>query len=621
VQSGMRQPWKKLLAAAVFSSMTVFPQMASAQNQVSNFQKSVADLTQSKGKAADSVRLHQLFDLCWKYGLEDNPEWATFFGYPGYNDRWSDRSFAAIERRKKENLLIMEAINSISKDKHSVEDRLNYDLFKDKTAMDIEGAEFPSELMPISQMGGVQQDIAQMLTITPANTLKDYQDILARLKAVPALVGQVKALLERGLKEGVTPPQVTLRDVPQQVKNQIAKNPAEAPILVPFKDIPNAIPPAEQEKLRKEAYSIYTRGIVPVFDSLAAYLEKTYIPGCRTGIGLSSLPNGKEWYAYLVKSYTTTAMTPEQIFALGESEVRRLRGEMDKVIKETGFPGRAGKGDFPAFCDFLRTDPRFFFNSAENLVQAYRDICKRADPELIKLFGRLPRLPYGVKPVPAYAEKSQTTAYYEGGSLVAGRPGYFFANTYDLKTRPKWEMEALSLHEAVPGHHLQTAIAQELEDLPEFRRWGWYTAYGEGWGLYSEGLGYDMGFYEDPYSKFGQLSYEMWRAIRLVVDVGMHWKGWSRQQAIDYFTQNVGKAEHDITVEVDRYIVWPGQALAYKIGQLKIKELREAAQKDLGEKFDIRAFHDLVLGSGPVPLNILEQMVRDWVKKTKNSKS
>ena len=612
----MKWPWKKLLAAAVLSSMSVSSQTVSAQSQTTNFQKGCSDLVQSKGKAADSVRLHQLFDLSWKHGMEDNPEWATYIGYPGLNDKWTDRSFAAIERRKQENLLILEAVNSISKEKLSSQDRLNYDLFKDRTALEIEGAEFPSELTPISQMGGVQQDIAQMLTITPANTAKDYQDILARLKAVPALVGQARALLERGLKEGITPPQITLRDVPQQVRNQIVKNPSEAPILTPFKDLPNSIPRTKQEELRKEAHSIYTREIVPAFETLAGYLEKTYLPGCRAAIGLSDLPNGKKWYAYQVKSYTTTAMTPEEIFNLGESEVRRIRGEMEKVIAETGF-----KGDFAAFSEFLRTDPRFYFTKPEDLLQAYRDICKRADPELIKLFGHLPRLPYGVKPVPAYAEKSQTTAYYEPGSLKAGRPGYYFANTYDLKSRPKWEMEALSLHEAVPGHHLQTAIAQELEDLPEFRRWGWYTAYGEGWGLYSEGLGYDMGFYEDPYSKFGQLTYEMWRAIRLVVDVGMHWKGWSRQQAIDYFLVNSGKSGHDVIVEVDRYIVWPGQALAYKIGQLKIKELREMAQKDLGEKFDIRAFHDLVLDSGPVPLNILEQMVKDWVKKTKDNKS
>jgi uncharacterized protein (DUF885 family) len=327
---------------------------------------------------------------------------------------------------------------------------------------------------------------------------------------------------------------------------------------------------------------------------------------------MSDLPDGKDWYTYLVRQYTTTNLTPDEIHNIGLSEVKRIRDEMTKLIASTGF-----QGTFDEFNDFIRTDSQFFFTTPEDLLAAYRDICKRTDPELIRLFGHLPRLPYGVKPVPAYAEKSQTTAYYEGGSLEAGRPGYFFANTYDLASRPKWEMVALSLHEAVPGHHLQISIAQELEDLPEFRRRGWYTAYGEGWGLYSESLGEEMGLYDDPYAKYGQLSYEMWRAIRLVVDVGMHYKGWSRQQAIDYFLANVGKAEHDIIVEVDRYIVWPGQALAYKIGELKIKELRAFAAKELGDSFDIRAFHDQILGSGPLPLNILEPQIKDWVSKQK----
>lgn len=607
---------KKQLTLALLSLIMALPSAIFAQNEMTDFQKGLADIIQSKDKTVDSTRLGQLFDFCWKRTMEESPEYGTYIGYPGFNDRWTDQSAAAIEQRKKEPAKILEAINSISREKLSQADQLNYDLFKDKTQLDNEGTEFPGELMPITQLNGVQQDVAQILTIASTNSAKDYQDILGRLKAVPTVVAQVRALLERGLKQGLTPPQITLRDVPQQVRNQIVKNPADAPILIAFKNFPNTIPASDQEKLKKEAYSVYTGQIVPAFDSLATYLEKTYLPGCRTSIGLSELPNGKKWYAHQVKSNTTTNLTPDEIFAIGESEVKRLRGEMDKVIKESGF-----KGDFAAFTDFLRKDPRFYFTKAGDLLEAYRDICKRADPELIKLFGYLPRLPYGVKPVPAYAEKSQTTAYYEPGSLKAGRPGYFFANTYALNTRPKWEMEPLTLHEAVPGHHLQTAIAQELDNLPDFRRWGWYTAYGEGWGLYSEGLGYDMGFYRDPYSKFGQLTYEMWRAIRLVVDVGMHWKGWSRQQAIDYFLANSGKSGHDVTVEVDRYIVWPGQALAYKIGQLKIKELRDMAQKELGDKFDIRAFHDVVLDSGPVPLNILEQMVKDWVKKTKEAKS
>jgi uncharacterized protein (DUF885 family) len=285
---------------------------------------------------------------------------------------------------------------------------------------------------------------------------------------------------------------------------------------------------------------------------------------------------------------------------------------MDRVIEESGF-----EGDFAAFTDFLRTDPQFYFDDGEELLRAYRDIAKRADAGLPALFGRLPQLPYGVTPVPAYAEKSQTTAYYEPGSMDAGRPGQFFANTYDLASRPKWEMEALTLHEAVPGHHLQIALSHELEELPWFRRFGGYTAYIEGWGLYSESLGEGMGFYQDPYSKFGQLTYEMWRAIRLVVDTGMHSLGWSREQAIEFFRENTGKAEHDIVVEVDRYIVWPGQALAYKLGELKIKELKAMAKTELGEDFDIRAFHDQLLGDGALPLSVLETHMKEWVARQK----
>jgi uncharacterized protein (DUF885 family) len=313
-----------------------------------------------------------------------------------------------------------------------------------------------------------------------------------------------------------------------------------------------------------------------------------------------------------VRQQTTTDLTPEQIHQIGLAEVKRIHGQMEELMAKTGF-----KGSLQEFFTFLRTDPRFFYDKPEDLLAGYRDIAKRIDPELVKLFGKLPRLPYGVTPVPSYSEKSQTTAYYENGSLAAGRPGWFNANTYDLKSRPKWEMEALTAHEAVPGHHLQLSLAQEMENVPEWRHYDDYTAFTEGWGLYAESLGDEIGLYKDPYSKFGQLTYEMWRAVRLVVDTGMHAKGWTRQQAIDYFKANAGKAEHDIEVEVDRYIVWPGQALAYKIGELKLKELRAEAEKELGAKFDVRAFHDEVLGNGALPLDVLEKNVKAWMAQEK----
>ncbi|HYD83162.1 MAG TPA: DUF885 domain-containing protein, partial [Opitutus sp.] len=337
-------------------------------------------------------------------------------------------------------------------------------------------------------------------------------------------------------------------------------------------------------------------------------LVEHYIPAARETTAAVDLPDGEAWYRHQIKVMTSTELDARQIHEIGLAEVARIRAEMERVKTESGF-----EGTLEAFFVHLRTAPEFYFTDAEELVRAYRDIAKRADPLLIKFFKTLPRTPYGVLPVPSYAEQSQTTAYYYPGSPEAGRPGYFFANTYALHTRPKWEMEALTLHEAVPGHHLQIALAQELPNVPEFRKWGGYTAFVEGWGLYAEHLGEEMGFYADPYSKFGQLTYEMWRAVRLVVDTGLHALGWTREEAIEYFAKNASKSEHDIVVEIDRYLVWPGQALAYKLGELKIKELRARATKELGAKFDVREFHDEVLRHGAVPLSVLEDNIDAWV--------
>jgi uncharacterized protein (DUF885 family) len=396
--------------------------------------------------------------------------------------------------------------------------------------------------------------------------------------------------------------------VPQQVKNQLVDDPLKSPLLQPFTRFPKEISAEDQARLRDDAMAAYRNVVKPAYERLHVFLVESYLPGCRESISMSALPNGQAWYAFRVKDSTTTSLSPKEIHDIGQSEVKRIRAEMEAVITKTGF-----KGSFREFLDFLRTDKQFFYDTGPQLLAGYRDISKRIDAELPRLFGKLPRLPYGVMPVPSYAEKSQTTAYYMPGAHKVGRPGTFFANTYALNTRPKWEMEALTVHEAVPGHHLQIALAHEMENMPEFRKHAGYTAFVEGWGLYSESLGEELGLYQDPYSKFGQLTYEMWRAVRLVVDTGMHSMGWTRQQAIDFFKQNTGKTEHDITVEVDRYIVWPGQALAYKIGQLKMKELRALATKELGEQFDIRAFHDELLGNGALPLDVLESHMKEWL--------
>ncbi|MEO6001559.1 MAG: DUF885 domain-containing protein [Opitutus sp.] len=566
----------------------------------------------SKGKASETARLHELFDMDWAYTMSVSPELATQVGYPGGETRWTDQSSAAIAERKQVTGRPLAILATIDRAQLSASDQISYDLFKRQGEEALAGNRFPLELVQLTQLSGVQQEAAQIFAVMPAATTGQLENELARLKALPALVDQTIALLAEGLKRGVTPPQITLRDVPAQVVNQIPEDPFTSPMLSAFANVPTNVPGEDATRLRAEAAKTYASVVRPAFQRLHSFLVDRYIPGARTTVGASALPEGAAWYDWSIKVVTTTDLTAEQIHAIGLNEVKRIRGEMERVKALTGF-----KGSMEAFFTYLQTDPKFFFTDKDELLRAYRDIAKRADPELMKLFKTLPRTSYGVLPVPSYAEKSQTTAYYMEGAAETGRPGNFYANTYALNTRPKWEMEPLTLHEAVPGHHLQISLAQEMGDLPAFRRFGGYTAFVEGWGLYAESLGEEMGFYADPYAKFGQLTYEMWRAVRLVVDTGMHAKGWSRQQAIDYFKQNAGKNDHDIVVEIDRYIVWPGQALAYKLGELKFKELRAFATKELGPKFDVRVFHDQVLKNGAVPLSLLDQQVRAWVAEQK----
>ncbi len=558
--------------------------------------------------AAPAERLKHLIDLYFDYTMLEYPEFATYIGHPGDHGRWTDNSEAAVTRREQDTHRALAIIKTIDRERLHGVDRLNYDLLVEQLENNIEGERFGGNYLVLSQLHGPQQNIAQMMTMMPATNLAQYAHIVSRLQGASRVIDDAIAWMRAGLAKGVTPPRITLRDVPDQVANQIVEDPLQSPLLGSFSRFPEHIDGDTRARLTAQASQAYREGVKPAFERLHAFLVEEYLPGARETIAMKDLPDGQDWYAFNVRQSTTTDLSPGEIHEIGQAEVKRIRAEMDRVIEQSGF-----EGDFAAFTEFLRTDPQFYFTEPDALLAAYRDIAKRADPELVKLFGRLPRTPYGIVPVPAYAEKSQTTAYYQPGSLEAGRPGEFFANTYALDTRPKWEMEALTLHEAVPGHHLQIALQQELDDMAWFRRFGGYTAFTEGWGLYSESLGTEMGFYTDPYSKFGQLTYEIWRAIRLVVDTGMHALGWSRQQAIDYFTANSGKTGHDIVVEVDRYIVWPGQALAYKIGELKLKELRQRARERLGEDFDVRAFHDQVLGQGSLPLTVLEKHIDEWI--------
>jgi uncharacterized protein (DUF885 family) len=562
-------------------------------------------------------RFRALLDADWNYWMAQYPETATVLGHEGHDRAWTDYSPSGIAAREAYLRATPARVDAIQREQLSADDQLNYDLYRDAIADAIEGLAFGNDAMPLrgvvvrslrmpmNQMEGIQQEIPRILSLMPASTVSDYENIVARLRSAPALVDATIALMRAGLADGFTPPQVTFRDVPAQVKAQIVDSALDSPLLTAFTRWPDGIPVRDRDRLTAAADAAYTNGIRPAFTRLHQFLVTTYQPACRATVGVHALPKGEALYAYNVRWHTTLASSPKEIHELGLAEVQRIRTEMDAIIGKVGF-----RGTFDDFKEFLRKNPSFYYTDAAALVSGYRDVAKRADPELARLFGRLPRTPYGVRRVPDAVAPSQTTAYYEPGMLSAGRPGNMYANTYKLEARPKWEMEALTLHEAVPGHHLQIALAQELQGLPAFRRNNSYTAFVEGWALYAEALGEEMGFYHDPYSKFGQLTYEMWRAVRLVVDTGLHSMGWTRQQAIDFFAANAAKTLQDITVEVDRYIVWPGQALGYKMGQLRIRALRAETERRLGATFDIRTFHDVVLGQGAVPLDVLERLVR-----------
>jgi len=562
---------------------------------------------------AASRALQALFTTEWDYQMEQRPEEASNLGDRRWNDRWTDESLEAIDKRYEHNKDVLVRLEKIDRGSLSPADQLNCDLFKKLYADRVEGYKFHWFLLPLNQREGIQtiDDLADALRF---ETVKDYEDWLTRLRTFPVLMDQTIAVMRQGIRERMVHPKIIMQRLPGQIDKQLVTDPTKSGFYKPFLHFSRNISEADQQRLRAAAQQAITQQVVPSYQKFKQFFVSEYLPACYDQVGAWQLPHGDELYAHDVRHFTTTNQTPEQIHETGLKEVARINAEMAQIMQQSGF-----KGSRDEFFNFLRTDPQFFYKNPDDLFEAYKAMAKTVDPNLVKVFRTLPRQPYGVEAIPEAFAPDTTAAYYRQGAPDGSRAGTYFVNLYKPDARPKWEMMALTLHESVPGHHLHIARAQEMGQLPMFRRTAGYTAFVEGWGLYAESLGDEMGLYSDPYSKFGQLTYEMWRAVRLVVDTGIHAKHWTRDQAIQYFKQNAPKAELDIVNEIDRYIAWPGQSLAYKTGELKIKELRAHARKELGNKFDIKELPDVVLGYGAVPLDILDRNVNDWIAQKRVS--
>jgi uncharacterized protein (DUF885 family) len=563
--------------------------------------------------------LHQLFQERLEWELRESPESAMSRGDYRYADRIRDDSLAAIERRHGDTRGHLERLRALDRANLSAEDQLNYDLFGWLLRSEMERHRFRAFVMSVGARWGLQLAVPQMCERVRFADYEDYANYLTRLECVPRAVDDAIELMRLGLKEGRTPPRVTMKGIPGQFRGLLEEGQLRV-LAGPLRELRGVDDERQRQALRQRFETLSFPAVRRALEKLRGFLVDTYIPQCRTTIAASDLPEGAAYYASELRYFTTTEMSAQEIHELGLKEVARVRAEMMDVIRSTDFmdrhPGARQLDDrelFDAFVHYLRTDPRFYYTEARELVRGYRDICKRIDYELPRLFKSLPRLTYGVRPIPEYAAPEQTTAYFHPGDIRNAQASTFYVNTYALDQRPKYEMIPLSLHESVPGHHFQSSLAKELEDVPEFRKDLWVQSFGEGWALYAERLGLEMGLYEDPYDNFGRLLFELWRAGRLVVDPGMHALGWSRERAIEFMRANTALSEVNIRTEIDRYIQWPGQATCYKIGELKIRALRARAEERLGQQFDLREFHDMLLGAGAIPLTILEQRVDAWI--------
>ena len=560
----------------------------------------------------ENEKFIQYLESDWEKTLINNPLFASYTGDKRFNDKINPITIDQFNKDRNLDLESLAKLNKINPDKLSDDNKLNYNLKKFDIESDLNLSQFPIYYLRLNQRGGIQSfyETGNRLVY---QSKKDYYDWLSRLEQFSENILTFLDINKQGLKNGYTQPKLVTRGVVAQIDAIINSDIESNPYLKVFLQADeNILAPMEKEELIDKAKNLIINEINPAYEELNNFLKNDYLVNSRDSIGIKDIPNGKQYYEELARHYTTTDLTPDEIHDIGLKEIERIRGEMEEIIKSVNWDG-----DFNSFLNYLRTSPRFYYDNPDDLFDAYLIMSKTIDPLLPKLFNVFPRAPYGVIPIPSESAPFTTTAYYNSPS--PGRPGYFYANLYKPDSRPKYEIPVLTVHEAVPGHHFQISIAQELENVPTFRKYQGITAFVEGWGLYSEELGEYINLYDDPYDKFGQLTYDMWRAIRLVVDTGMHYKDWTREDAINLFIENSAKSILDIENEVDRYIAWPGQALAYKIGQLKILELRERAEIELGDKYDIKDFHDEVLKRGSLPLDLLEYYIDEWINETLNS--
>lgn len=553
--------------------------------------------------------LHRLFQEDWEFTLREDPLFATRVGDDRYNDRLPSVTVADFERQLARHREFLQRLRAIPRSALRPADRLNYDIFERLKRNLIEEYEYRAYFLPITHISGFHIEFPELPRNVPLRTARDYENYIARLRAFRTYTDQHIELLRTGLQAGYALPRHIVEFIEPTLRPHIVEDPEQSTLFEPFRSFPSTVPEGERGRLAEAGRAAIRESVVPAYRAFLEFIKNEYLPKSRTTIAVSDLPNGAAYYRHRIRQETTLDLPPEEIHRIGLEEVRRIRGEMEAILQKVGF-----RGSLKEFLEFLRTDPCFYVDTPEQLLKEVSYVLKRMDGELPRLFRTLPRTPYGIRPVPDYLAPRTTTAYYMPPPGDGSRAGFYYVNTYNLKSRPLYEIEALSLHEAVPGHHLQIALQQELQDLPPFRRFMGFTAFVEGWALYAERLGLEVGFYQDPYSDFGRLSFEMWRACRLVVDTGIHALGWSRQQAIDFMAENTALTLHNIEAEVDRYIVWPGQALAYKMGELKIRELRRRAEEALGPAFDVREFHDVVLRNGAIPLDVLEGIVDDYIR-------